>query len=99
MSIELVKNSVDQSTISVGESLDVNCVESFRHAYEAAGTPKQLCIDFRDTSFIDSSALGMLINMKKYFGNNCPEIKLINCGEYITKILMISRLDKMFVIE
>ncbi len=99
MTIGLNESGDYEYVITLDKSFDFNCVEDFRKVYEKTSNPKRIMIDFRNTSFIDSSALGMLINMRKYWKGSGPEIKLINCGDYINKILTISRLDKLFVIE
>jgi anti-anti-sigma regulatory factor len=48
---------------------------------------------------MDSSALGMLLNMKKYLNKQDREIRITNCGPTLKKILLIARFDKKFAID
>jgi anti-anti-sigma regulatory factor len=48
---------------------------------------------------MDSSALGMLINMQKYWEGRCSQYRIINANQQLKKIFAISRFDKKFTIE
>ena len=80
---------------------DFKRVEDFRAAYEAIPLDncKEVCIDFSHTRYIDSSALGMLLNIKRYFKVSGAVVKIISANEQIRKILTISRFDQRFIIE
>lgn len=102
MSIEVSGGeSGNEVTITMGKSFDFNCVNDFRDAYESitveAGVP--VTIDMRSTHYMDSSALGMLINMHKFLSGNKVDIKIVNTSEQIKKIFTISRFDKKFQID
>lgn len=85
-------------TIAINGRFDFELVKDFRMAYgEAEGLDKCI-IDLRGTEHMDSSALGMLLNMKKSLGDEV-NISIINCRPAIKKILTISRFDKKFDIE
>ena len=84
-------------TISVVGRFDFELVQEFRAAY----TDKKgslYTIDMRATEHMDSSALGMLLNMRKTLGEDV-KISIVNCRPQIKKILTISRFDKKFSIE
>ncbi|NIB43285.1 STAS domain-containing protein [Pseudomaricurvus alkylphenolicus] len=87
--------------ISLAETFDFNCVEDFRKAYESVAeeSVKAFVIDFRSTHYMDSSALGMLINMQKYWEGRCSQYRIINANQQLKKIFAISRFDKKFTIE
>ena len=87
-------------TIEIKGKFDFNLVQSFRSAYSDVGasTPKVI-IDLRETDYMDSSALGMLLNMKKSLGASVSCIQITNCRPQIKKILQISRFDKKFDIN
>lgn len=99
----IVANSINDGAyeICLGETFDFNCVEDFRKAYESVSNQKvdRFIIDFRATHYMDSSALGMLINMQKYWGDRCSDIRIINANPQVKKIFAISRFDKKFTIE
>ena len=101
MSITASKLSDFEYCISLGETFDFNCVEEFRKTYESV-PPLQLqgfVIDFRRTHFMDSSALGMLINMQKFWEQKSVAIRIVNANPQVKKLFSISRLDKKFTIE
>jgi len=101
MTITTKSLSDGQYEISLDETFDFNCVEEFRKAYETAdqGRVKAFIIDFRRTHYMDSSALGMLINMQKFWLERCSDIRIINTNPQVRKIFAISRFDKKFTIE
>jgi HptB-dependent secretion and biofilm anti anti-sigma factor len=83
------------------EVFDFKKIDEFRGAYE--GIDATLCqevdIDFSATKYIDSSALGMLLNIKKHFKDAGVKIKIVSASDQVKKILMISRFDQKFIIE
>ena len=91
----------DNFVIVLDDVFDFKRVEDFRGCYEKI--PMTQCrgvsIDFTHTRYMDSSALGMLLNVKKHFqGANVP-VKITSVNEQIRKILTISRFDQRFMIE
>ncbi|WP_440053584.1 STAS domain-containing protein [Pseudoalteromonas sp. T1lg65] len=87
-------------TIQIRGKFDFNLVQSFRQAYaELHENTKKVVVDLRDTDYMDSSALGMLLNMKKTLGTSVDSIQISNCRPQLKKILQISRFDKKFEID
>lgn len=85
-------------TIAIDGRFDFEIVKDFRNAYSEATDIETCIVDLRATEHMDSSALGMLLNMKKSLGERV-NISIINCRPAIKKILTISRFDKKFDIE
>lgn len=100
MAIAVSKNGSDV-TITMEKNFDFNCVEDFRAAYEGveAAPGIKFLIDMSATHYMDSSALGMLINMHKYWSQTSPFIRIVNTNDQIKKIFTISRFDKKFQID
>lgn len=97
MAIRVSENGSSEVTLTMDKSFDFNCVEEFRTAYEGIdSTPKEYVIDLRHTHYMDSSALGMLINMHKYCTERGSKISISNTNPQIKKIFAISRFDKKF---
>ena len=89
-----------QLVISIKGKFDFSLVQEFRQAYSHVGDEQPLIIiDLRETEYLDSSALGMLLNMRKSLGNTVKGIQLINARPDVQRILDISRFDKMFTIN
>ena len=87
--------------VILDDVFDFKRVEDFRAAYEGIGldASKEVSIDFTHTRYMDSSALGMLLNVKTYFKASGTVVKIISVNEQIRKILTISRFDQRFIIE
>ena len=86
--------------ISIKGVFDFKLLSAFRQAYSDKGIKcEKIIIDMRGTSSIDSSALGMLLNMQRYLEKNDGEISIINCNKDVAKIFNITHFDKKFRIE
>ncbi|MFT2092639.1 STAS domain-containing protein [Paraglaciecola sp. 2405UD69-4] len=89
-----------QLTIFVNERFDFNQVQEFRAAYsEDSDTVSTILIDLHKTEYMDSSALGMLLNMQKTLGSQVSTFKIVNCRPQVLKILGIARFSKKFTIS
>jgi anti-anti-sigma factor len=102
MSIAVVSNaSSTEATLSMDKNFDFNCVNEFLCAYEGADIASggHFIVDLRRTHYMDSSALGMLINMHKFLTGKNIGIRIINSSAQIRKIFTISRFDKKFQID
>ena len=75
-------------------------LSEFRNAYTGDyGNIDDYVIDLRGTDSMDSSALGMLLNMKQFVNKEDKTIKIVNCRPMVKKTLLIARFDKKFQIE
>ncbi|WP_199609449.1 STAS domain-containing protein [Flocculibacter collagenilyticus] len=87
-------------TLKIRGKFDFNLVQAFRAAYAEVGDNNpNVVVDLRETDYMDSSALGMLLNMQKTIKGRVDNISIVNCKPQIKKILQISRFDKKFDIE
>ena len=83
--------------IRVGEKFDFSKVEEFRNAYgNLTDKTKEIAIDLSTTQYMDSSALGMLLNMQKSLKGGNYTYSIENARPQVSKILEISRFDKKF---
>jgi anti-anti-sigma factor len=87
-------------TIQIKGKFDFNLVQSFRQAYAKMDErTEKVIVDLRETDYMDSSALGMLLNMKKSISTQVSTVEISNCQPQLRKILQISRFDKKFDIN
>lgn len=87
-------------TISIDGKFDFGSLTEFRQAYSNSEQRiSKYIVDMRRTETMDSSALGMLLNMKKHLNKQDREIRITNCGPTLKKILLIARFDKKFTID
>ncbi len=87
-------------TISINGRFDFNLYKDFRDAYENVLTKGNIkfIINFSQTEYMDSSALGMLLVLKERTGGD-SSVVLKNCNKEIKNILSISNFDKIFTIK
>ena len=87
-------------TITVEGKFDFSDHLDFRHCYESLGqTPEKYVIDLDKTSYLDSSALGMLLLLRDFAGGDQAKIDIINSNADIKKILTISNFQQLFHIQ
>jgi anti-anti-sigma factor len=88
-----------QLTIFVDEKFDFGKVKDFREAYTSdTENVKDIAIDLEKTEYMDSSALGMLLNMQKTMQETVKNFSIVNSRPQVLKILGIARFDKKFTI-
>ena len=85
--------------IVISGKFDFGAHQEFRNAYESL-SPKPDCyvVDMSSTTYLDSSALGMLLLLRDYAGGNSSNIMIKNCNPEIMKILQISNFEQLFKI-
>jgi anti-anti-sigma factor len=87
----------DTLTIKVDGRFDFSVHQEFRMAYEnVSPAPAHYVVDLADTTYLDSSALGMLLLLRDYAGGDAADIELRNANEDVRKILNISNFEKLF---
>jgi anti-anti-sigma factor len=86
--------------IDVGNKFDFSKVEEFRNAYaELKEETTHITVELSRTEYMDSSALGMLLNMQKALNERKLSYSIENARPQVAKILKISRFDKKFEIK
>ncbi len=53
-------------------------------------------VDLRKATYLDSSALGMLLLLRDHAGGDSSDIRVVNSNSDVRKILAISNFDKLF---
>jgi HptB-dependent secretion and biofilm anti anti-sigma factor len=87
-------------TISIDGRFDFSSHQEFRKAYEdVAKKPDLYIVDMNTTTYLDSSALGMLLLLRDYAGGDHANIRIVRCNEDVKKILTISNFEQLFEIH
>lgn len=87
-------------TIVVQGRFDFSALQSFRSSYEKVDPkPSKFIIDLKESDYLDSSALGMLLALKDYAGGDSADISITNCNPDVKKILVITKLDELFSVS
>lgn len=84
-------------TITVQGRFDFSSLHDFRNSYEKVSPkPTKYIIDLKDSDYLDSSALGMILALHEHAGGGKSDINVINCNPDVKKILLITKLDELF---
>lgn len=87
-------------TISISERFDFNVHAQLRAAYRNAEKRYAgYVIDLKDTTYMDSSALGMLLQIKEHAGGGAQSVRIRNAAPGIRDILRVANFDKLMTIE
>lgn len=86
-------------TIVIQGRFDFGAHQEFRDAYERINaSPTRYIVDLKGTTYLDSSALGMLLLLRDHAGGDEADIRLLNCNPDVRKILAISNFEQLFQI-
>ena len=90
----------NQVTIYIQGRFDFSSHQEFRNAYEKlTKAPSRFRVDLQGTSYLDSSALGMLLLLRDHAGGERADIGIVNCSQDVKKILLISNFEQLFSIQ
>tara|TARA_B100000949_G_scaffold162823_1_gene143530 strand:+ start:253 stop:555 length:303 start_codon:yes stop_codon:yes gene_type:complete len=85
--------------IQVDGRFDSSAHQEFRDAYESASQVRKYIVDLGGATYLDSSALGMLLLLRDHAGGDHSEISITNCNDDVRKILAISNFEQLFTIQ
>ena len=86
--------------IKVDGRFDFSAHQEFRDAYESISSDiNSYVVDLNNTSYLDSSALGMLLLLRDHAGGDNADVKIVKCNDDVKKILTISNFEQLFTIQ
>jgi len=87
-------------TIRIQGRFDFSSLQAFRNAYEKSETEADsYIVDLKESEYLDSSALGMLLALRDFAGGDESSVRIVNCNPDVKKILVITKLDELFSVE
>ena len=91
----------DAYVIALAGEVDLYTAPEFKQRLlEVIGKgAKNVIVDFSDTTFIDSTTLGVLVGGVKRLRTNDGQLSLVCSDRNITKIFEITGLDRVFTIH
>ena len=102
MNFQINDEQIDADThvIELGGEIDLYTAPEFKQQLldAIAQGAKHVVVDFSDTTFIDSTTLGVLVGGVKRLRGNDGQLSLVCNDRNITKIFEITGLDKVFTI-
>ena len=98
--IKTEQQGSDAYVIALSGEVDLYTAPEFKQQLlEVIGQGgKQVIVDFSDTTFIDSTTLGVLVGGVKRLRTNDGQLSLVCSDRNITKIFEITGLDRVFTI-
>ncbi len=92
--------SGSELTVQVEGRFDFSAHQEFRDAYEKSGDAvKSYVIDMAKATYLDSSALGMLLLLRDHAGGDTAQVRITRCNQDVKKILTISNFEQLFAID
>jgi anti-anti-sigma factor len=92
-----------KATISITGEFIANFHREFRDAYklDAIDDPAKVhyVVNLSKTTYMDSSALGMLLLLREYAGGDAAHISIKGSNDFIRDIFTITKFDTMFDIQ
>jgi HptB-dependent secretion and biofilm anti anti-sigma factor len=88
--------------IVLAGQFDFNSHREFRNACEsviANSEVREILIDFKQVTYLDSSALGMLLLLKEKVAAANKSLALVNCQNTVKQVLEIACFGKIFTIR
>lgn len=85
--------------IQITDRFDFNIHKDLRNAYKDAAKNLNFVVDLEDASYMDSSALGMLLQLREYAGGSKNAVTISNADSNIKEILRIANFDKLMTVE
>ncbi len=79
------------------DSLDA-FTQVVNHQLESGKDVIDLVLNMENVPFVDSASLEYLLDLQDRLAERLGQVKLVNCDEYVRKILEITRLETVFEI-
>jgi len=85
-------------TIQISDRFDFNLHSELRRAYEDQPC-EQYVIDLGQTRYMDSAALGMLLQLREFAGGRADSVVIRNATPAIRKVLEVANFDRLMQIH
>ncbi|QGU32527.1 STAS domain-containing protein [Thermochromatium tepidum] len=87
-------------TIAIDGRFDFAQHKDFRNAYkDVAPGSMRFVVDLSRASYLDSSALGMLLLLREHVGGDPDRVRLIGSSEEVRRVLKIANFDRLFRLD
>jgi len=89
-----------QVTIKVSGRFDFSNHQDFIKAYkDHPKGEKHFIVELSGAEYMDSSAMGMLLQLREHSAKGQDSVVLANCNEAILEILRIANFQKLFTVS
>ena len=92
-----VSESGDEVIISVAGKFDFKRYDEFRASYvNTRGPGVRYVVDLSATEYLDSSALGMLMQLRNHAGGASADVEISRVSAELRKLLNVANFAKLF---
>lgn len=91
--------AADCTTIHIHGAFSFPVYKQFRHVCDGVNPQQRYVVDLAEASYLDSSALGMLLFLREQAGGETARVEITNCNDVIRRILSIANFDRLFNIR
>ncbi|GLX76820.1 anti-anti-sigma regulatory factor [Thalassotalea insulae] len=100
MSLQIEEFAGNNVTIAIEDRFDFSLHQQFREAYiHRTEQGVNVILDLSKTSYMDSSALGMILLLKDHIEQLSGTLKLVNPSDAVYKVLEIAQFQRLMTIE
>jgi anti-anti-sigma factor len=85
--------------IAIEGKFDINVQSEFRNAYKKRDRSDTFVIDLQECDYLDSSAMGMLLQIREFAENRKDHVILKNCSRRVRDILSVAKMCALFTLE
>lgn len=78
---------------------DFSCQQEFRECFSRYPQGSGYIIDLREVSYIDSSALGMLLLLRDHAGGDVSNVVIKGASDFVASALKMARFERLFAIS
>ena len=85
--------------VALNGRFDFSCHREFRSACDGAlghSGAGAIEVDFRRVEYLDSSALGMLLQLRERAQASSRAVRLVNCTGVVSDVLQVANFGKLF---
>lgn len=99
-----IQTQVDEQsnlvTITVSGRFDFAQHKQFRDAYrDISPNTRRYVVDLSEATYLDSSALGMLLLLREHAGGDSARVSIRGCSSDVHRVLQIAHFDRLFTLE
>lgn len=92
----VVKRTSSEVRIAVKGPFNHQLRQSFREAYFSYSPDARYIVDFSDVTMMDSSAMGMLVQLRRHAGDDKADITLTNLSPRLLGLIKASGMSTLF---
>ncbi len=101
MSVRISMTDESMTAYLSGE-IDHHSAKPIREEIDEAaerGKPRDMVLDFRDVSFMDSSGIGLVMGRYALMQELGGKLRTVNMSPHISKVMRLAGLDRLAVME